>query len=237
MNKAEKARLKSYNFVSKEDYIFYLRELIVEVQICYARMKMYLDEVKLIIEGAKNKFEGENIDSITIDFDVFHRCNDSIRGIGLRVANLIGDEQKCSMSYKRFIKIAKKNGISLSDNKDNEIDSLLEKMRNFRNWINHEPESSINSKIELLKTGKYEHPKKNPITINEYDKCKLEWLIDLYNQSCEFNKAARIIHQSMKKDYSSLIGESVRISHEQVFDTNLDIHSIALKSSEIQGLV
>lgn len=51
----------------------------------------------------------------------------------------------------------------------------------------------------------------NPIYSTEYSSYEAAWIIDLYEESNNLYQAFSQVFQQMEKDYSKLIGESVRI--------------------------
>ncbi len=77
----------------------------------------------------------------------------------------------------------------------------------------------------------------NKITVYINNNCTLKFIESLYEEGVELYEGFRSIHQCMKKDYSKLIGESVRISREYI-EAPKCVESLCVSklSSEIQGI-
>lgn len=89
----------------------------------------------------------------------------------------------------------------------------------------------------MIKQGKACGHIRNPIEVNIYNYVTFEYMNNLFMASKSFHYRAKKMLQSAKKDYSLLIGESVRISKLYI-DKPKDIKDmIATKmSAKIQGL-
>lgn len=120
---------------------------------------------------------------------------------------------------------------------NDELAFHLNEFNRLRNWQNHVPESLLTSEISLIDKGVLlEHPK-NPIEVYYYSYVSFDYFKDLYTTSVAFCEVARVLHQAVKKDYSLLIGESVRIERVFIDKVKTLEHFNATKmSAKIQGL-
>lgn len=213
LSKEERRRMKSFDLKSKDEFIIYLQELIGRTYKCIRKHKRYLERLDSYIETLKNK---EDDKEIKISEEVYGEFTDLLSSIECYVLNLIGDHQQSSMSYKKFrdlIDKRKKRGTIDFEIRelDQTVIEYLNELNKIRNWANHVPESLLTSEIRLIQEGKLKDHSRNPIIITIDQYYSLEYLMDLYETSSNFNKVIVSVHQSMKKDYSSLIGESMNI--------------------------
>ncbi|WP_152669265.1 hypothetical protein [Paenibacillus sp. DMB20] len=150
--------------------------------------------------------------------------------------------KKTSISYFKYRKQAERsikagvNDIKLSP-LSSDLESHLNEFNRLRNWQNHIPESLLTSEISLVEEDKLLKRSKNPIEVFYYKYVSLEYFKDLYITSRNFYQVSRKIHQSVKRDYSLLINESVEI--RRIFTDKvrtIEDFDAAKKSAKIQGL-
>ncbi|PGE92304.1 hypothetical protein [Bacillus toyonensis] len=228
---------KQYEFMEKEDYIIYLNELIIKTDIHIECQKRYLMELDGYIQSInKDKL-------VRIDYKVYTDFFMKPQYSHMYLLNLLGDSQKVSMSYFKFrnivVKNRKKNGNLGFEFRemDSRVGELLTKMNLNRNWQNHVPESLIIAKQKLVNDNKYNFYK-NPIVIEDFNYCSLEYFLSLYSTNAKFLDEVLVIYEEMKKDYSDLIGEDVEISRPKI-DTpfNSSFSLVSKMSAKAQGLL
>ena len=87
---------KHFKFNNEADFILYLAELITDLIQKKDRLERYGNEVKLILKNNPNaKF---------IQSDNFESINDKVNRINQYIFNIIGDESKKAVSYRKFRK-------------------------------------------------------------------------------------------------------------------------------------
>lgn len=137
---------KEFKFNDITDYIFYLSELIVDLLQKTNRLKLYKEEIQQIISL--------NQDKKYIQSELYETISDKVNRLFQYLFNLLGDESKKAVSYKKYRKILYKNkkslGIILNDLSQNELDILAE-LNTLRNWGLHIPESLYIQKKNCLK--------------------------------------------------------------------------------------
>ncbi|MCT4618346.1 MAG: hypothetical protein N4A62_03045 [Marinisporobacter sp.] len=232
-----KKELKAYKFDKKSDYIVYLQELIARTDKCLYKTKIYLDELDEIV----NELEKTGLDKVSPD--IYSRYVDLLGNNTSYLLNLIGDKQKSSISYAKFRLVIDKR--KSNDSLDFEIRDLDEKtefilkdLNKMRNWHNHVPESLLLSEIEMIRTEGFVPHRVQPIEVRYFDLTDIEVAKDLLETSIGFYNVCRIAHQSMKKDYSDLIGESVRIVRVRLEERKMmNTFAPTKLSAEVQGIV
>ncbi|WP_053984877.1 hypothetical protein [Niameybacter massiliensis] len=239
LSKEEKVQLKVFKLQEKKDFIIYLNEIIARTYKCLHRYKEYLHEMDEYIK--EHKKEGK--EKIYIDNNDYGKFQDCISNIDGYIVNLIGDTQKESISYINFRTIIKKRknkgslGFEIKD-LDKEVEEMILHITKTRNWINHVPQSLLCSEEKLRDEGKINFRDISPIIIYMFEECELELLEDLYNQSEENYGYIKKIFSHIKKDYSNLIGESVRIFTKYEKYPNSTRRATGTKlSAHVQGLI
>lgn len=238
MNKKE---LKQFELEEKIDFIVYLQELIARTDKCLVKLKKYLDELEKEILEFKIDIEKGDMKS-EFNYESYSRYVDLIDSPTSYLLNLIGDQQKTSISYAKFRRLIdrriKRNSLKVEVRDiDEEIDYYLSDLNRIRNWSNHVPESLLLSEISMIKEGKLHGHSINPIQVNYFKTCEIEMIKDLYETSSSFYNVCRKIHQSMKKDYSSIIGESVEIQRILIEQPKNMVHFEPTKlSADVQGI-
>ena len=137
---------KEFKFNDKSDYIFYLSELIID---CYQktdRLKKYGQEIEQIILTNPN--------AKLIQTELYESISDKVNRLFQYIFNLLGDESKKAVSYRKFrkrlYKDCKKMNIELEELPQNEL-KILGEFNTLRNWGLHIPESLFIKKRSFLK--------------------------------------------------------------------------------------
>ncbi|MED3541700.1 hypothetical protein ABEX53_22990 [Bacillus toyonensis] len=194
---------KGFYLKSKNDYIIYLRHLIISSFKSLSTYKKYLAQVDEIIEIKKLRDRPNSV----ISNDIYEESRAKLLFVANKLLNIYGDHSHFGMSYKKFREKAKKDkSISLILPKlDEETKTHLNNLNSMRNWGNHVPESLLVAQIEtnpgLLV------PPFNPFTIAMYEKCSAQWLISLYEDSLRSVELFQEVHAQMMLDYKELIEE------------------------------
>lgn len=217
-----------FNLEEREDFIFYLRDLIVRVHTRLKRYKRYLDSINEDI----NKYRILEKEDVIIPAFIYEEHADKYGNCLKHLSNLIADNSKSAMSYLKFRKFAEKKdfGFVKLDQKTSE---LLNNINTLRNWSLHIPESMLNAQLEVA-GDYYKKIPYSPIPVANFEYYEGIWLTSLYYEAEKHYNEIRIIFQQMKKDYSILIGESVRVYTQQFrirqFDKfSIDVPTISMK--------
>lgn len=202
---------KEFKFNDHTDYIFYLAELITD---CYQktdRLKKYEQEIEqLILTNPNAKF---------IQTELYETLSDKVNRLFQYISNLLGDESKKAVSYRKFrkklYKEKNKLNINLQELTQNES-KILGNFNTMRNWSLHIPESLFVQKKDFFKMDSvYIDLNKNTIPIPTYDNFEIKFLIEMKREIQYVLDSSMIILERMKSDYSILIGESLKITYEQ----------------------
>ena len=240
LSKDEKRKMKRFQLENKDDFRVYLHEIIGRMDKCIVKYKRYLQRMNNYIQKIT---EEDNIrNDSPMPYDDYSEFVDLFSSVDSYVLNLIGDSQDNSISYKKFRDIlAKRKNKNTLDFEIRELDEktvlLINDLNKMRNWINHVPESLLVSQIKLIDEGNLCKHDVNPIGIYYHNYCTFELLKDLFDTSQNFYKGIRRIHQNMKKDYSSLIGERVEV--ERIFldkPKGVEHLEMAKLSASVQGI-
>lgn len=238
--------LKIYSLESKENFLLYLRRLIRSTYAEMKTLKIYTSELKDFIE--KNEYN-EN-PTAKINPKVYINYNDKINNVTGTLLNLIGDHTNSAMSYKKFRAIAKRkmdNGLDLGlKDLSKEIDDILTQINVDRNWSLHIPESLFTAELEIADKmrldGHISYIKPDStIRIVEFDYYEAAWLTDFLRETENLTEAFSKVFQQMKRDYSILVGESVRIEISRVDvrpikDMDIPKMSMKIQNREYKGI-
>lgn len=201
---------KTFKFTDSGDFIFYLSELIADLIQKTDRLKHYHKEIDLIL---KNNPKATVIDSILYD-----SISDKVNRLFQYLFNLIGDESKKAVSYRKFRKILfkYKNELNITleplVDKENEI---LSEFNSLRNWGLHIPESLYLQKRKYFQMDSaFMIANKHIIPIPKYDYFELEFLVKQKEEIENVLECSMIILERMKKDYSALIQGDYELNYE-----------------------
>ncbi|MCT4596196.1 MAG: hypothetical protein N4A57_18270 [Anaeromicrobium sp.] len=208
-----------FDFKTKEDFILYLRYLIITTQIELDRYKVYLRELdKKIKDYGLEKDKHVKIPTLT-----FHDFNDKLRSLSYYLLNMVGEDKEGIISYKRFRKMADEMSEELEfelNELEEEIRLIIDQCSNNKAWCLHLSDITLNGQLQIHNKEMYRKIKNyvlihnNPVEIPEYDYYEGAWLLDLQRKSQIFYDTTRKVFQHMKKDYSVLIEKSIRIKRK-----------------------
>jgi len=201
---------KIFKFNDLADYIFYLSEIIIDLIQKKERLEKCRNNISEIIRL--------NPSSNCIDSVFYDSISDRANRLIQYISNLIGDESKKAVSYKKFRKLLYKQRtlleITIDDLSSEEKQSLGE-FNTLRNWSLHIPESIFIQKKDFFKMdSKFIMSEQCTITVPTYDNFELEFLIKMKDELNDFLSETDIIFERMKKDYSALIGKPFTIKYE-----------------------
>lgn len=222
---------KYFKFENKSDYIYYLSEIIIDTIQKKERLEFYFNEIITLLESNPN---AKLINSI-----LYEGISDkTIRPLQY-LSNLIRDESKKAVSYRKFRKILFKNRNNLNikiDNLSNEEEKLLGEFNQLRNWGLHIPESIfIQKKIFFNMDENYILENKSQIIIPKYYNFEIKFLQEYKEELNNFLSSTEIILSRMKKDYEQLIGEKFEFVFEDNIYKPYKIMDIAQNSWDIQN--
>ena len=205
-------------FEKKEDFIYVLFRLIIQVVSSLEQYKSYTADLEKEIEP----YLKEDVESKSsfVSADLYHSFHRKLHDVSSELMKYIADMQDSSVSYNMFRKIAEKHKTivslpTLSEDVTKEIRELLD----VRNWSFHNPQSlfvadkekyekQIPDELKQLIDWKHTY---NPIKIvipTKYDIC---CLMSLYLHAKKRIEVFDLVLSSMLHDYSGLLGEKVNI--------------------------
>ncbi|MCM0626613.1 hypothetical protein M5J14_19125 [Lysinibacillus sp. OL1_EC] len=202
---------KQFRVVSKNDYLIYLRQIIVGLNKHFKSLKKYINEMENLV---KNIGLLEN-PKLEIEATLYEDYRDKTQFVENKILNLLGDMQNDSMSYNKFKRKLVKRNIEVKQligEIPNELSEMLNEMNNSRNWGLHEPESLLNAHLENIKEF---WPKEelerylnnfNPIYIAKFNKYEGHWLLSLYHSCFHSLENYKEIYNYIIKDYEILSG-------------------------------
>ena len=205
---------KIFNLTNKEDYIFYLSEIIIDFITYKNRLSIYQLEMNTLIE--KNK------DKKIIDIYLYQSISDRIKSLFYYIFNLIGDETKLAVSYRKFRKRLYKNKAHLAlaiEDLSEEETQIINNFNKHRNWGLHIPESLIVQKKDFLKIDyDFINKHKNNIAVPHYEFFEIEYLEKLNVETIEVLSELKKLEKRIFKDYRLLVNEpfEVKIEIQQV---------------------
>lgn len=206
MNKQNKDP-KVFDFSTKEDLIMYT-SLTLELAIRHLdRHKRYVKELeKLILENDKIKYKE------------YKEIEDKLFSPQNYLLNLFGDNSKNSASYLRIRKVMKekKEEFNLDyiehDQKTREI---LNSLYSIRNYEHHFTDSKMMEwglyRKKLLLTMSHINWPSEEIVINYSEFVDKKFVVNNNEAAKEMQDCFKKLLQLMKKDYSSMVGKSVKI--------------------------
>ena len=211
-------KYKRLTFEKKEDFIYALFRLIIQVSSSLQQYKTYALDLEKEVEPFLRKEEGKT--NSFISADLYNSIHRKLHDVSSELMKYIADLQDSSISYNMFRKIVDNNKAivslpSLSDDVQHEIKELLD----VRNWSFHNPQSLYVADKEKFDKQIPKELKQfidwnmtfNPIKIivpTKYDAC---CLVSLYIHVSKRIEIFEQILKSMLNDYSALLGRSASI--------------------------
>ena len=205
--------MKHFDINTKEDAIFFLNLMITLTYKKLHRYKNLLADVKRTLDEST-----EDVIKVNIGNGLAERAE----ALDLFFYNLYGDDTKNTISYPHFRNtMRRKENKGLQEFKlpdvDEEIERLLKEMQDLRNWSHHIPQSLFMAEINYVKDREAteqlirETHTGYIVYVLEYEDYAKERLEILYESIKERYSIYRKILQCMKKDYTYLLGERIRV--------------------------
>ena len=200
--------MKIYKFREKEDYIFYLSEIISDTVKYKERLNRYLSEINGLI--------ALNPEAKVIDALVYESVSDKSKAILYYLFNLLGDESKSAVSYRKFRKRLVKGEPCLGAKFEvltNEEAQVLNSFNQHRNWGLHVPESLYTHKREIYEiTGAVIDKYKDTVPLEVYEYFDIKYLTSLQSELAVVVSSIEILEKRMMQDYLKLAGVHFQVS-------------------------
>jgi hypothetical protein len=221
---------KIFLFKIKEDYIYYLSELIIDTIQKSKRLKKYEDEIDFILKNNPGKKY--------IEAEFYESFSDKTSRLFQYIFNLIGDETKQAISYRKFRKILYKNKRLLNIEINvltTEEEFIIGEFHKLRNWSLHLPESLLVHKRAFFKIDdKFINDNKAIIAVDYYQYFEIEFLEKQKDEINQVLNGVEIILRKMKDDYSKLVGVKVEYQEDIMQIKPYAIMEVAEKSWNTQ---
>ncbi|PZT51916.1 hypothetical protein [Paenibacillus silvae] len=199
---------KVFEFLTKEDLIMYT-SLILELAIRHMdRYNRYIKELeKFIVENDKFRYTD------------YKEIEDKLNTPQNHLLNLFGDNSKNAASYLRIRRIMKEKKEKFNidyiehDQDTREIHNHLYKTRNYEHHVTDSKimEWGLYRKRQLVAMPYINWPTEE-IKINYSEYLEKESVVHNYEAAKQMQDYFKKLLQLMKKDYSLLIGKSMKVS-------------------------
>lgn len=201
---------------TKEDFILYLRDIIELTARYIKRLSRYKLELKQLITNNKN-------DEKKLKMEIYEEFLDKTRHVQIVLANIIGDKSSNAISYNKFKEHIKKKTEIEQYEMTKDTEDLLFYFMEIRNFVSHISNAYFLTYKEMNQEEK-EVLIYNPIQVLNHHYQHEENFIFLQDNLDDFYDKSRKVHQQMKKDYSKLIGENVKLEYIKKDLIELDFH-------------
>jgi len=222
--------MKSYQFKKLPDYIYYLSEIIIDTAKYKARLERYLQEIDVLL--------AKNSSAKFIETELYESLSDKTKAVFFYLFNLLGDETKTAISYRKFRKMLLKNSkiLGISIPKLTNVEAQTSNSFNkHRNWGLHIPESLLVSKRKFLNVDDdfiMLHCKEVPLPHFQY--FEIEYLHQLRKEVASVLLSIDLLENRMHKDYTVLVGGAFRLYPDAMKVKPYRIMEIVKGSHEIQ---
>lgn len=218
--------LKTYIFNNKEDHIFYFNYLIQEVLNFKMQLNFCLNDIKELEESLST---GKLIE--TLQFEAISRRKD---GILRFLCNLLADETKGAVSFKKYRKKLKKDANKYGVNLPELPSSISEKLNflnQLRNWSLHYPESLVIAEKALL-----QKPIPSDVIYRvDFQFYEKEYLTKMIEELTDLNNNFEEVFNQMINDYELLIGNKVLIYNAKITTKEYSLMQIVSDSWDMQN--
>jgi hypothetical protein len=200
--------VKVYKFREKEDYIYYLSQIIADTVKYKERLKRYLSEIDDLVES--------NHGSGVVEAVVYESISDKSKALLYYLFNLLGDESKSAVSYRKFRKLLVKGSPCLNarfERLSNEEAQVSNSFNQHRNWGLHIPESLFTNQRKLQNiTGAEIDKRKETVPVEVYDYFEIGYLTSLKAEIEDVISSIEVLEKRMMQDYVKLAGVHFQIS-------------------------
>jgi hypothetical protein len=215
---------KKFIVLNRNDYLIYLRQIIVTLNKHFKSLEKYIIDLENIIGELKL----EEVPNQPVDAYIYEEFRDKTQYIEKKILNLLGDMQGDSISYNKFKRTLVKRNIEVKQligKIPQQLSELLNEMNINRNWGLHEPESLLNAHLENIKEL---WPKEEvdlylnnftPIQVPIFEKYEGKWVMSLY-KSCKGNlDYYKSIYEYILIDYKILSAkEEIEIKFNKIIE-------------------
>ena len=189
-----------------------------------------------------------NHNKYKIDYIEYKSMEDKILNVAAQLLNLLGDRtKKGGVSYWRFryeykkLKDEKQVDLPELEILSQDFNEILNRMYSSRNYQHHMTDA------KFIEWGNYRKKqiKDNPgvfvkwpdsvIYSERYEYVSVEWLWQLVHSQIEFKKDVREILQQMKKDYSHIYGERMRVEMPWKDELTSEIFEVSINGINIHN--
>lgn len=191
--------LKEFKFSTEEDFLYYLKILII---LAHKTVNRYEEQVKELEEYIQEHNLIERPKRV-VSYKVYEDFRAKLSYTSTYILNLFGDESEFGTSYKIYRKKAKKRGIKILDLNDEQLAELNE-VTTSRDWVCHIPASLLHSSIDRAFNLRVNE---GPISFPEFKRYRGIWLITLFEKCCKNLEGYKGLLNLLKKEYEVLTGE------------------------------
>lgn len=222
--------MKSYQLNKLSDYIYYLSEIIIDTTTYKNRLERYYREIDAL--------RAEHSSAKYIETELYESLSDKTKAIFYYLFNLLGDETKTAVSYRKFRKSLLKNtgrlGISIP-RFTNEEAQVSNSFNRHRNWGLHIPESLLVSKKKFLNANdEFIMQRSKEIPIPQFQYFEIKYLHQLHEEVLSVLRSVSLLEERMHKDYATLVGDSFKIYPDVIKVKPYLIMDIVKSSHDIQ---
>lgn len=224
--------IKQFPMEKKEDYLFVLQGLYINIYRNVEQYKRYKEEALSIYSQYVDIKDEKVIAAGNIPRCVYEDINNKIQNVSKNLILYTADDSADSMSYRMFRRIFNKHNkfdLKLEDDKD--LDTQLQELLNLRNWMFHNPQSVLVANKEVFdkerERQEQEYLKNFPEEVRKFLKPSFDYsliniqyeneyepnyLLSLYVHSDGRISIFEKILEKMKKDYTFILGKEVKVT-------------------------
>lgn len=224
---------KQFSLTSKKNCCIYLMRIISSCELGMDKLKDYNKQLKKQVES----YRGAKL----VPWKLYGEMTDKSYNVIGYLVNLLGDSQASSISYFKYRSYIKKqvdrgnNDIPLYIASE-KMEELLKEFNKKRNWLNHVPESLLVAEMSEVDSGNMEFSM-DPVEIVHYNYVTFEKFEHLYLSNVEFYEDARSLIQVAKREYSMLMGKTVKYPRTYTNKPDgMERTRAVIKSAKIQGI-
>ncbi len=220
--------MRVYSFNDLSDHIYYFNSLIGEVLNFKDQFNRCLNDIK-DLDASLNT----NIPVGILEFEALSRRKD---GILRFLCNLLADETKGAVSFKKYRKKLKKDGLKYGITfleLPASLSAKLNELNQLRNWSLHYPESLFLSEKSLLQ-GEGDTIPSHLILRPNYKFYEREYLTKMIEELTDLSNCFEEIFNQMISDYELLIGKRVSIIKMPITVKQYDLMQVVSGSWDMQ---
>ncbi|MCB5235891.1 hypothetical protein [Niallia circulans] len=224
--------LKAYTFNNKEDFIYYLRDILILATKNISNYERKIKDLGNFIEG-RNLIERPKR---VVSSEIYEDYRSMLGYTGNYLSNLFGDAAEYGCSYRNYRKNVKKKAKELEIEYitfTQEQETNLNEITSARNWGNHVPVSLIHSTKDKAFGEKIDT--RIPIFVPIFEKYQGMWLVDLYNSNYANLSRYKDVFKLVVEEYEKLIGNNCIIFEKSVPVRDMSDLIIPIISSGIQN--